>query len=128
VHTVLYRSVDHVGNVEKARSCQVKIDTLGPRCAAKDVSVRRNHFCKLRFAVTDNLSPQVTCTLVITRKSGAVTKRWSWGVDKVTSRDCWWSTGYRCALAKGTYFVRVYGKDLAGNSQSVVGKAHLRVT
>ena len=29
---------------------------------------------------------------------------------------------------KGTYYIHVYGKDLAHNAQSVAGKAVLRVT
>ena len=127
VHTVVYRSVDHY-DVGQAESCQVKIDTLGPVCRARDLSVQRGHSCKLPFAVTDNVSPKVTCRLVLTTKSGAVVKRWSWGSGAVTARGCWWSTAYRCGLARGTYRIRVYGKDLAGNAQSVIGKASLHVT
>jgi C1A family cysteine protease len=127
VHTVLYRSVDHY-DVERAKSCQVRIDTLGPVCRAQSVSVQRNHVCTLRYAVTDNVSPKVTGMLVITRTSGTLVKRWSWGFATATPRGCWSSAAYKCRLAKGTYCVRVYGKDLAGNAQSVIGRASLRVT
>jgi C1A family cysteine protease len=128
VYTVLYRSIDNAGNVEPFHTCKARIDTLGPRCTAANVSVKRNHTCKLLFTVADNVSPQVTCTVVITGKSGAVKKRWSWGYAKVTPKGYWWSTGYKCTLAKGTYSIRVYGNDLARNTQRVVGKASLSVS
>jgi hypothetical protein len=90
--------------------------------------VKRNHTYKLLFSVAENVSPQVTCTVVITGKSGAVKKRWSWGSTKAAPKGYWWSTGYKCALAKGTYSIRVYGNDLARNTQRVVGKASLSVS
>ena len=84
--------------------------------------------CKLLFAVADSTSPQVTCKVVITGKSGTVEKRWSWGYAKDAPKGCWWSTGYKCALAKGTYSIRVYGNDLAHNTQGMIGKASLSVS
>jgi C1A family cysteine protease len=128
VYTVLYRSIDHAGNVEPFHTCKARIDTLGPRCTAANVSVKRNHTCKLLFSVADSVSPQVTCTVVITGKSGVVKKRWSWGYAKAAPSGYWWSTSYKCALAKGTYSIRVYGNDLAHNTQKVVGKASLSVS
>jgi hypothetical protein len=126
-HTIRYYSADNDGNVEPTQTCQVKIDTLGPVCSARSVSVKRNHTCTLWFNVADKLSPTVTQSLVITKKSGTVKRHWSWGYDKVLAKGYWWTVKYKCALAKGTYLVRVYGKDLAGNAQSVVGKAYLHV-
>ena len=128
VHTVFYRAIDKAGNVEPLHTCKVRIDTRGPQCSAADVSVKQNHTCKLLFAVADSISPQVTCTVVITGKSGAVEKRWSWGYAKDAPKGCWWSTGYKCALAKGTYSIRVYGNDLAHNTQGMIGKASLSVS
>ena len=127
VHTVFYRAIDNAGNVEPFHTCKARIDTLGPQCSATDVSVKRDHTCKLLFAVADSASPQVTCTVVITGRSGAVEKRWSRGYAKDAPKGCWWSTGYKCTLAKGTYSIRVYGTDLAGNTQGVVGKASFSV-
>ena len=127
VHTVLYRSVDYAGQVEAFHTCVAMIDTLGPSCSATNVSVKRNHTCRLLFTVADNASPKVACTVVVTTRSGAVKKRWSWGYDKVAPKGSSWSTGYRCTLAKGAYIISVYGHDLAHNTQNVVGKASLRV-
>ena len=128
LHTIFYRSIDNAGNIEPSHTCIARIDTRGPLCSAASVSVKRNHTCKLLFAVADGVSPQVTCTVVITGTSGAVQKRWSWGYAKVTPKGSWWSTAYNCTLAKGTYSIRVYGNDLAGNTQTVLGKASLSVS
>ena len=127
IHTLSYRSVDNAGNVEATQSCQVRIDTLGPVCSATSLSVARGHMCTIWYAVRDNLSPQVTSTLVITSGSGVVEKHWSWGYSAVPRQGYWWTQKYRCTLAKGTYVICVYGKDLAGNPQSVIGTASLRV-
>jgi C1A family cysteine protease len=127
VYTVLYRSIDHAGNVEPFHTCKARIDTVGPRCTAANVTVKRNHTCKLLFSVADSVSPKVTCTVVITAKSGVVKKRFLWGYAKAAPSGYWWSTGYKCALAKGTYSIRVYGNDLAHNTQRAIGKASLSV-
>ena len=125
IHTVQYRSADNAGNVESAKSCTVKIDTLGPACRARNATVASNGSCKLRFKVFDRLSPKVTTELVIRTKSGHVVKRFRWGYGKNSSG--WWWTRYNCRLPPGIFAINVYGKDLAGNDQSVVGQARLRV-
>jgi hypothetical protein len=125
-HTVRYSSTDNDGNVERIQTCQVKIDTRGAVCAAKNATVKHGKACRLYFKVHDALSAKVTNVLTITTKSGVVKKRWSWGYGE--NYAGWWWTSYMCRLPRGTYYIRVYGKDLAGNAQSVVGKAHLRVT
>jgi hypothetical protein len=125
VHTVLYKSVDNAGNWETAKSCQVKIDTRGPACAARSVTVVRGRTCRLSFKVHDALSPKVTREVTITTRSGAVKKRWSWGYG--TNSASWHSFSYKCALPKGSYRIVVSGKDLASNVQSVLGKAWLYV-
>ena len=127
IHTVRYSSTDNDGDVEPVQSCQVKIDTLGPACGARSVSVKSGHTCVIWYAVRDKLSPQVTSILEITTKSGVVKKRWTRGYYPNLSAGYYWTQKYRCTLPKGTYLIRVDGKDLAGNPQSVVGKAYLRV-
>jgi hypothetical protein len=132
-HTVGYRSVDNAGNLEAEKSCQVKIDTslpadtVGPVCVAQNVTVKRGKICKILFKVYDALSAQVTTDLAITTKSGVVKKRWAWGYALSNGAAGWRSVKYTCPLAKGTYRIVVTGKDLAGNSASVVGKATLKV-
>ncbi len=124
VHTVLYRAADNAGNLETAQSCQVRIDTRGPACAARNVTTHRDKTCLLYFSVHDALSPRVTTILEIKTPSGTVKKRWSWGLQNLPG---WWSIAYRCGLARGTYHIRVYGTDLAGNPQSAIGKGLLYV-
>ena len=124
-HTIRYYSADNAGNVEATHSCQVKIDTLGPVCAAENVTVKHGKACWLYFKVHDRLSPKVTSALTIAKRSGVVKKRWSWGYIK--NFTGWWRMKYTCRLPRGTYTIRVYGKDLAGNAQSVVGHGRLRV-
>ncbi len=125
LHTILYKSVDNAGNWETAKSCQVKIDTRGPACAARSVTVVRGRTCRLSYKVHDALSPKVTREVTITTRSGAVKKRWSWGYG--TNSASWHSFSYKCALPKGSYRIVVSGKDLASNVQSVLGKAWLYV-
>jgi hypothetical protein len=126
IHTIHFSSTDNAGNVEPVQTCQVKIDTLGPVCAAQNATVKHGRTCRLYFKVHDRLSPKVTTVLAITSKSGVVKKRFSWGYG--ANFAGWWRTSYTCRLPRGTYLIRVYGKDRAGNAQSVVGKARLRVT
>jgi hypothetical protein len=95
-------------------------------CAAQNATVKRGKTCRLYFKVHDRLSPKVTNVLVIQTKSGVVKKRFSWGYGENFAG--WWRTSYTCRLPRGTYLIRVYGKDRAGNAQSVIGKARLRVT
>jgi hypothetical protein len=125
-HTIRYSSTNNDGNVEPVQTCQVKIDTLGPVCAAQNATVKHGKACRLYFKVHDRLSPKVTTVLAIQTKSGVVKKRFSWGYGENFAG--WWWKSYTCRLPRGTYDIRVYGKDLAGNAQSVVGKARLRVT
>ncbi len=125
VHTVLYKSVDNDLNWETAKSCQVKVDTRGPACTAKNVTVRRGKTCRLYFKVHDALSPKVTSVVTISTRSGAVKKRWSWSYG--TNIASWRSFSYRCTLPAGSYRIVVSGKDMAGNAQSVLGKAWLYV-
>ena len=124
-HTVSYRSVDKAGNVEATKSCRVKIDTVGPICKAKSVTVKRYHTCTLLFYVGDKLSPKVTTDILIKTQSGVTKKTLSWGY---ADANYWWTYKFTCTLNMGTYRYYVYGTDLAGNPQSVVGSATLTVT
>jgi hypothetical protein len=124
-HTILYKSVDNDLNWETATSCAVKIDTRGPACAAGSVTVRHSKTCRLSFKVHDALSPKVTRVITIATRSGTVKKRWSWSYGNNTTS--WRSFSYRCTLPRGSYRIVVSGKDLAGNAQSVLGRAWLHV-
>ena len=124
--TIRYDSTDNDGTAGPIQICRVLIDTRGAVCAARNATVKRGKACRLYFKVHDALSPKVTNMLTITTKSGVVKKRFSWGYGENFAG--WWWTLYKCGLPKGTYYIHVYGKDLAHNAQSVAGKAVLRVT
>jgi len=123
--TVDYRSADNAGNVENAHRLGVKIDVVGPVCRAKSASVRRGGLAVVRFTVNDNVSPSVKFTVKVRTTSG-VTKQ-TFGSNGWRRADYWRSRTFRCWLRRGTYRIYVYGSDLAGNSQSVVGRATLTV-
>jgi hypothetical protein len=125
MHTVYFYSVDNATNTEAQKSCQVSIDTVGPICKAKNVTAKKGKLCKLHFYVGDAHSSQVTTVIRVKTLAGATKKTFSWGYD--TANKWWITTSYICTLKKGTYRYYVYGKDLAGNAQSVVGSAKLKV-
>jgi hypothetical protein len=124
VHTITYRSVDAAGNVETAKSCQVKIDTLGPACQAKRATVKRYKLAQLDFAVNDVTSPQVRFTIRI-KTLGGVTKKSTTSTWADANQSFWWR--FNCRLKKGTYRYYVYAQDLAGNPQSRGASARLVV-
>jgi hypothetical protein len=126
VHTIAYRSAD-IGvpaNVEDERTCTVMIDTLGPRTAARSVSVRRGSAVSLRYYLADLLSFRAAAVKVVVKNSrGATVKSASLG-ERTT--DTWYSLRWT-PKARGTYRYYVYGKDLAGNAQTKVGSAKVVV-
>jgi C1A family cysteine protease len=122
--TVWFRSADKAGNVESEQSVTVKVDRVGPVAKAKNTSVRRYGVAKVNFYVTDNVSPLVRVNCKLTTLSGQLKGKItsSWG-----DANTWWYWKFTCNLPKGKYVVWVYVKDLAGNSQSKIGKAYLTV-
>ena len=127
VRELSYWATDNSGNPEVPKTLTVKIDTRGPTCAANRASGRRGTKIKLRFTVRDALSPEVTCTLKIKTLRGATKTVYKWGYDQVRAPGEWWYINPRCKLARGTYWMIVTGKDLAGNGASVTGRAKLIV-
>ena len=135
--STLLASVDPVGklsgkmssggrlNLARALHLTPAADTVGPVCAAKNVTVRSGKSCRIYFKVHDALSAQVSTKVAITTASGAVKKSWSWGYGE--NYNGWWWTKYVCRLKRGTYRIVVTGKDLTGNPASVVGRAKLVV-
>jgi len=123
--TVDYRSADNAGNVEGVQSLELKFDTVGPVCKARSASVRRGRRATVKLFVGDNLSPSIRFTAKVKTAQGTTKK-------SITSRgwqdaDYWWRWTFTCALKKGDYRIYVYASDLAGNGQSVIGKATFRV-
>jgi len=109
----------------KAFTSGAPIDTVGPVCKAKNATVKHGKVCKLNFYVGDALSAKVNFQVKIKTLAGKVKKV----APPIGWQDAnnWWTWTFTCGFAKGTYRYYVYGKDLAGNAQSVVGSAKLKV-
>jgi hypothetical protein len=124
--TLLYRSTDAAGNVEPAKSATVKIDSAKPTTKAFAATVRRGRTVKLGYQVSDALPGcgRAAVTLKIYRGTKVKTT-----IKIKTASACNVKQLYkwRCTLAKGSYTLKVYATDLAGNAQSKVGGARLTV-
>lgn len=58
-HVLSYWSTDKAGNVEDAKSCRIRIDTLTPRASTPGrYSVNRDRYVKLKYKITD-AAPEV---------------------------------------------------------------------
>jgi C1A family cysteine protease len=123
--TVDYRSADHAGNVEDFHTLDVNLDVLGPVCRARSASVTRGGLAAVSLCVTDNVSPKVKSTVQVRTTTGTV----KLSITSSSWRDAgvWRTWRFICRLKRGTYRIVVTGKDLAGNSQTVVGRATLTV-
>ena len=103
----------------------MNIDTTAPTTKAYAVAAKHNKKVNLRYRVND-AKPGcggATVTLKI-YKGSKLKKTLSLGkhATNVTLAFHW-----KCTLAKGSYTIKVYATDLAGNKQSKVGSAKLKV-
>jgi hypothetical protein len=124
--TVQYYSSDVKGQVEATRSADVGVDGTRPTTTAFAATVRKGKKVKLGFMVSDAMpgSGQATVTLKILKGRRAVKTLAVSGARPVNARQ---THSWRCKLGRGTYTVKVYAVDLAGNVQSKVGSAKLKV-
>jgi len=100
-------------------------DAVGPALAARNVTVKHDKTCRIYFRVNNKQSAHVTVRVAITTKSGVIKKHWSRRCD--TNVNGWLWKKYTCRLKRGTYRIKVTGRDVAGNRASVVGRAKLVV-
>ena len=69
--TVWYRSADIYGNLETAKSCTVRIDTIPPTVRDGDAVVLRGAGpAAFTYRLADNLSTRLSCRLVVTQLAG----------------------------------------------------------
>ena len=124
LHVVNYRSSDALGNLETPKAFSLVVDTLGPTTQTAAASGHVGRAVSLHYVVRDTLSPQAThIKLVIKSKSGRAVKVISLG-SAVTGS---WHLVRWKPPASGLYHYCVCAKDLAGNSQSRLGTAAIRV-
>jgi len=127
LHTLVYSSVDNVGNGEATRTCGVRIDTRRPSTAAPYASsVRRGYWATLRFRVNDAPPNRGTARVAIRVRdsSGRVVKTLTVGTRSVNTLQTF---RFRCWLPRRTYRFSVYATDAAGNKQATVASNTLTV-
>jgi hypothetical protein len=116
LHTVQFFSIDKVLNWEfPVKQVQVGIDTRAPQTAVAGARVPRNGSLRARYRIADVTSPRAAdAILVISTWPGKIVMRCDLGQPIMGS----WRTGAACkvGLPRGTYRMRVFAHDLAGNS------------
>ncbi len=110
--TVWYRSADIYGNVEAARSCTVRVDTVPPTVKDKGtVVLTRGGTGSFVYRLADNLSLRLTCRLVVTQfgKAQLIVRAGSRPVGR------WLTLRTPVSLPSGCYSWRIVAADQAGN-------------
>ena len=124
-HVVTYWSVDNAGNIEPAHAGYVNIDTTAPTTRVDAATVKHERTVRLRCKVKDR-PPSCGNAIVTLRifQGNTLKKRLALG-SCVT--NAFFPTAWKCTLAKGSYTMKLYATDAAGNVQSKVGAATLTV-
>ena len=101
-------------------------DSKRPTPLVKALTVKRNKVGKIQYEVKDPLpsSGKAKVTLNILNRSGKVVKSLKLGLQVVNK---WLKYPYKFSMAKGKYLFNIYATDLAGNKQTKIGKAVLKV-
>jgi len=100
------------------------LDTRPPvTYAPSSASGSKGTYIKLKFKVTDNLSPKAR--VVIKIKRGTTLKKTLKLGLRATGKLR--STSFKCDLPRGTYRFTVYATDLAGNRATTRGSNYLYV-
>ena len=110
--TVWYRSADIYGNVETARSCTVRVDTVPPTVKDRGTLVlTRGSTGSFAYRLADKLSSRLTCRLAVTQfgKRKLVVSGGSRPVGR------WLTLRTPVSLPSGRYIWRIVAADRAGN-------------
>jgi photosystem II stability/assembly factor-like uncharacterized protein len=91
-------------------------DVVGPATRVMPATTRRGARASLRYIVGDDWSARVRVTIRVSDGRGHLLKTrplgWQWTGDSTRT------VTLRCDLPRGTYLVRAYATDRAGNAQS----------
>ena len=122
--TVTYTDISHESS--PTVSASVTLDTHGPTIRVPAAaSVKRGATASIGYRVTDNLSPRVAVTIRLLNKHGNIVKVFM--VGKARTGTALHHLRFVCKLKTGSYKVRVWATDLAGNHQVKVGANTLTV-
>ena len=125
VHRIEYRSTDNAGNLEEAKSCEVKVDTTPPVISV--ACMTHLHFgwhgawgrdrsrLSLTYRIDDNLSPTAAVTIELVGFRGKVLRLMSLGQCPTGVLQTYRLPG---KLPRGFSRLCVTATDLAGNTQS----------
>ena len=123
--TYEYQTVDNAGNVSAAASLSLTMDSVAPKTYGKNASGKVRKPIKLKYKITDNLSPKAYSVQIKVKNSrGHIVKKVSFSGTK--SLNKWYSYSWKPS-AKGTYKYYVYAKDKASNPQAKAGRGTVKV-
>jgi hypothetical protein len=125
VQTIKVWSTDWCNHAESPPvSVTVRIDTVGPvTFASAPSSVAKGSQITFKYRA-DDISPKCGIVLKVKTNSGSVKRTYDLG-QKSSNKSYTYKVNPN--LAKGSYKVYTYAKDLAGNQQSKLGKATFKV-
>mgnify|MGYP000890525800 FL=1 len=125
IHTYEYRAVDRAENITLGGKIKANIDTVGPRTSAKKASGYRYVPVRIWYRSIDDLSTKIVKNVIKIKDSRGKTVKTK-TVVLTKKSGTWYSFTWK-ATKRGTYKAYVYGRDLAGNKQSVRGTATIRI-
>ena len=127
--TVTVAFTDLLANVSPLMSASITLDTHGPTITVPSaVSVKRGKVASIGYRVTDyhNVSPRAAVTIHLLDKHGNIVKVFTAG--KAATGTALHHFRFVCRLKVGSYRIRAWATDLAGNHQVRIGASTLTVT
>ena len=126
--TVTVAFGDLFADVSPLMAASITLDTHGPTITVPAaVSVKRGAIASIGYRVTDyhNVSPRAAVTIHLLDKHGNIVKVFTAG--KAATGKALHHFRFVCKLKVGTYRIRAWATDLAGNRQVRIGANTLTV-
>ena len=113
--TVSYRATDCAELVSQVASCIVKVDAVKPVAKAEAATLKHDAVGQLDLYVTKKPAGCGKAKVTISFTQGGKPKKTF--TTALLSVNRWNKVGWKCALAKGTYTMKLLAKDSIGNAQ-----------
>jgi len=124
--TVTVTFTDLFANASPLMSASITLDTHGPTVTVPAaVSVKRGAIASIGYRVTDKLSPRAAVTIHLLDRHGNIVKVFM--APRAVTGKMLHRFRFVCKLKAGTYRIRAWATDLAGNHQVKVGANRLTV-